>query len=193
VAGTLAGVSAINVVALFFVRETLGASTTTYGLVQAAWTTGLLAGTWLFSRAIRRVGDDRAAVQMLLGMLAGASVLILAGATVPGALWLLPLWLAGGVLNGGVSVFTNVILGRRVAAEVRGRAFATFFGTVQGACMFGYFAGGLLLEWIGPRPLVAAAGLAGVLIVALFVLPARRTQREPATPSRDLAVVSPEI
>ena len=186
-AGVLAGVGAINVIAIFFIRETLGASATAYGLVEAAWTTGLLAGTWLLSRVVRRVRDDGAAVQGLLAMLVGTSVIVLAGAAVPGAFWLLPLWLAGGALNGGENVLSNVVIGRRVAPEVRGRAFATFVGTVQGASMFGYFAGGLLLEWAGPRLLVALAGLAGVLIVALLVVPIRRAA-SPTRPSRDLVV-----
>jgi MFS family permease len=173
-AGTLAGVGAINVIAIFFIRETLGASTTAYGLVEAAWMTGMLAGTWLVSRAVQRARDDGAAVLGLLAMLAGTSALILAGAAVPGVAWLLPLWLVGGALNGGENVVSNVVIGRRVAPEVRGRAFAAFVGVVQGACMIGYFAGGLLLEWVGPRPLVALAGLAGVVIVAGFVVPARR-------------------
>jgi MFS family permease len=199
-AGVLAGVGAINVIAIFFIRETLGASATAYGLVEAAWTTGLLAGTWLLSRVVRRARDDGAAVQGLLAMLVGTSVIVLAGAAVPGAFWLLPLWLAGGALNGGENVLSTVVIGRRVAPEVRGRAFATFVGTIQGACMVGYFAGGLLLEWVGPRLLVALAGLAGVLMVAPFVVPVRRaiTAARPsrdaaAPPSRDLAVVSPEL
>jgi MFS family permease len=178
-AGTLAGVGAINVIAVFFIRETLGASTTAYGLVEAAWTAGMLAGTWVLGRAVRRLRHDGAAVQGLLAMLAGTSALILAGGVVPGALWLLPLWLVGGALNGGENVVSNVVIGRRVAAEVRGRAFATFVATVQGASMIGYFAGGLLLEWVGPRLLVALAGLAGVLMVALFVVPVRRLVSRP--------------
>jgi MFS family permease len=174
IAGVLAGVAAINVIAVFFIRETLNASATTYGLVEAAWTAGMLAGTWLLSQVVRRVRDDGAAVQGVLAMLAGTSALILAGAAVPGAFWLLPLWLAGGVLNGGENVFSNVVIGRRAAPEARGRVFATYVGTVQGASMIGYFAGGLLLEWTGPRLMVALAGLAGVLMVMLFVVPVRR-------------------
>jgi MFS family permease len=186
-AGVIAGVGAINVIAVFFIRETLGASTTAFGLVEAAWAAGMLAGTWLFSRAVAKVRDDGAAVRGLLAMLGLTSAVILAAAAVPGVLWLLPLWLAGGALNGGENVFTNVVIGRRVAPEVRGRAFAAFVGTVQGASMLGYFAGGLLLEWAGPRVLVALAGLAGVLMVALFVIPVRRAvRRETADRGSDM-------
>lgn len=189
-AGTLAGVSAINVVAVFFIRETLGASTTVYGLVEAAWTAGMLAGTWLFSRRARRASDDGVLVRGVLTMLAGTSAIILAGAAVPGALWLLPLWTIGGALNGGENVFGNVVIGRRVAPEFRGRAFAAFVATIQGASMIGYFAGGLVLTWVTPRTLVALIGIAGILTVTLFVAPVRRSARvdsmpvpQPSTPS----------
>jgi MFS family permease len=192
-AGVLAGVGAINVIAVFFVRETLGASTTAYGLVDLAWTAGMMIGTWLFSRAVQKLRDDGAAVQGMLAMLAGTSVMIAASAAVPGVLWLLPLWLVGGALNGGENVVSNVLIGRRVAPEVRGRAFASFVGTIQGAAMVGYFAGGLLLEVAGPRLLVALAGLAGVSMVALFVIPVRRAAALTTPLSRDLAVVSPEF
>jgi MFS family permease len=52
------GVGAINVVELFFVRDTLAASTTLFGLVAAAWTLGMVAGRpacspWPRARACR--------------------------------------------------------------------------------------------------------------------------------------------
>ncbi len=186
-AGTLVGVSAINVIAVFYIRETLDASTTEYGLVEAAWTTGLLAGTWLFSRSARRARDDGALVRGVLAMLAVTSTVILAAAVVPRVLWLFPLWLAGGTANGGENVFANVAIGRRVAPEFRGRAFAAFVGAIQGASMIGYFAGGLLLGWVTPRLLVALTGVSGVLTVALFVLPVRRATRTGVMPAPDIA------
>jgi hypothetical protein len=77
-------------------------------------------------------------------------------------------------------VVYNMVIGQRVASADRGRAYATFTGAVQGTSMVGYFAGGLLLRWVRPRPLVARTGLVGVLTAALFVVPARRSmEREP--------------
>lgn len=171
VAGTLTGVSAINVIAVFFVRDTLGASATMYGLVTTTWTAGLLGGTWLLSRTIRRVRSDATLVRSALAMLAGTSAVILAAAAVPSAFWMLPLWVVGGALNGGQSVICNVVIGRRVAPELRGRAFATYTAAAQGTSMVGYFTGGQLLELVSPRPLVAFTGLAGVLTAALFMIP----------------------
>jgi MFS family permease len=75
-----------------------------------------------------------------------------------------PIWLAGGVANGGDNVFNNLLLARRVPEAARGRAFAVFGAAVQGAGMAGYLAGGLLLAVAEPRPLVAACGVVGVVV-----------------------------
>jgi MFS family permease len=177
VAGTLALVCAINVVAVFFIRETLHASTTAFGLVEAAWTGGVLIGAWGIARVARRAADDGAMVHGMLVMLAGTSAVVLSAALVPSVAWLVPLWLAGGVLNGGENVFSNVLMGRRAPEHARGRAFATLSGAIQGASMCGYFLGGLLLEWLTPRAMVALAGAAGLVVVAACVPVVRRTVR----------------
>lgn len=174
VAGTLAGVGAINVIAVFFIRETLGGSTTAYGLVEAAWMAGVLIGAWVLARAARRARDDGAMVWGMLAMLAGTSTVVLSASLVPSVAWLAPLWLAGGVLNGGENVFSNVLMGRRAPERVRGRAFATLTASTQGASMIGYFLGGLLLEWLAPRAMVAIAGGVGLLTVVLLTIPVHR-------------------
>jgi MFS family permease len=177
VAATIAGVGAVGVVEIFFVRETLGGSTTAFGLIHATWTAGMLAGAWLLTRPALRAADDGALVNGLVLMLGLCCVAVLAGAAVPAVGWLVPLWLAGGVLNGGLNVFLAMIMARRVPAEARGRAFAVQGAAIQGAAMFGYLAGGLLLEAVAPRPLVAACGLAGLVVVALVAMPVARAVR----------------
>ena len=59
----------------------------------------------------------------------------------------------------------------------RGRAFAVQGAAIQGAGMFGYLAGGLLLEQFAPRPLIAACGLAGLVVVAVVAVPVTRAVR----------------
>ncbi|MEE6261193.1 MFS transporter [Plantactinospora sonchi] len=169
IAATVAGVGAVNVIDVFYVRETLGAGTTTYGLVTMSWTAGMLAGTWLLAGASRRVPDDGARVWGVLAMLGLACLAVLAGATVPTAGWLIPLWLLGGVANGGLNVFSNLVMVERVPPAVRGRAYATQNAAIQGAGMLGYLAGGLLLARFAPRPLVAATGLTGLAVILMVV------------------------
>ncbi|PZF97746.1 MFS transporter [Micromonospora deserti] len=180
VAGVVGAVGAINVVEVFFIRETLGSSTTVYGVVTGAWTLGILAGAWLFARVVRRLSRDATLVRAGLVLLGGCCAMVLASAAVPSALLLVPIWLVGGVLNGGNNVFTNVLLARRVPEAARGRAYAFFGAAVQGAAMVGYLAGGLLLEVAAPRPLVAGCGVAGLLVVAAVAVPLGRAVRAAA-------------
>ncbi|MGC5017213.1 MFS transporter [Micromonospora sp. DT47] len=176
-AGVIGAVGAINVVEVFFIRETLGSSTTVYGLVTGAWTLGILVGGWLFARLVRRLTDDGALLGAGLALLGGCCLMVLVSAAVPSALLLVPIWLLGGVCNGGDNVFNNVLLARRVPEAARGRAFAVFGAAVQGAAMAGFVVGGLLLAVADPRPLVAGCGVAGLLVVAVFAVPVRRAIR----------------
>ncbi|MFG2105910.1 MFS transporter [Micromonospora chersina] len=176
-AAVVAAVGAINVIEVFFIRETLHSSTTVYGLVTGAWTLGIVVGGWLFARLARRLTDDGALLGAGLVLLGGCCLAVLASAAVPTAWLLVPIWLAGGVGNGGDNVFNNLLLARRVPEVARGRAFAIFGAAVQGAGMGGYLIGGLLLEVAAPRPLVAGCGVAGVLVVVAAAWPVRRAVR----------------
>jgi MFS family permease len=170
----IAGVGAINVVEVFFIRDTLGASTTAYGLVMASWTVGMLAGSVLFGR----LRHDRISVRGMLLLAGGTCVPVLLSAAVPSAGWIVPLWIAGGVCNGGINVFTTVIVSDRAPSAVRGRAFAVLGAAVQGGSLLGLLAAGPLVEHIAPRLLVAALGVAG-LLAASACLPAVRVRSEP--------------
>ncbi|MGW9192258.1 MFS transporter [Micromonospora chersina] len=183
-AAVVAAVGAINVIEVFFIRETLHSSTTVYGLVTGAWTLGIVVGGWLFARLARRLTDDGALLGAGLVLLGGCCLAVLASAAVPAAWLLVPIWLAGGVGNGGDNVFNNLLLARRVPEVARGRAFAIFGAAVQGAGMGGYLIGGLLLEVAAPRPLVAGCGVAGVLVVVASAWPVRRAVRAERAPLR---------
>jgi MFS family permease len=178
IAAVVAGVGAINVIEVFFIRETLGASTTVFGLISATWTGGMLAGALLFGRLGGRWTNAGRLVRLSL-MLAGATcAVVLAGAGVWHALLLVPLWFVGGVCNGGINVFTSVVMAERVPAAARGRAFAAMGAAIQGAGMVGYLIGGPLVDQFAPRPLVAAAGIAGLVAVAVCLPVVRRAGRE---------------
>jgi MFS family permease len=159
VAAVVAGVSAINVFEVFFIRDTLGASTTVYGFVMASWTVGMLIGSVVFSR----VPPRWLTLPAVLALLAGSCVAIVAGSAVGAAAWLIPLWIAGGLCNGGLNVCTAVIIASRVPAAAHGRAFSATTAAVQGAGLFGMAVAGPLIDRFEPRVLVAAAGVAGVL------------------------------
>ncbi|MFF0821938.1 MFS transporter [Micromonospora haikouensis] len=176
-AGVVGAVGAINVIEVFFIRETLGSSTTVYGLVTGAWPLGIVAGAWALAPLARRLTDDGRLLGVGLLLLGGCCFAVLVSAAVPSAWLLVPIWLLGGLLNGGNNVVCNVLLARRVPEAARGRAYAVFGAAVQGAGMVGLAAGGLLLDLADPRPLVAACGTVGVLAVAAFAVPVVRAAR----------------
>ncbi|MFG1648829.1 MFS transporter [Micromonospora sp. NPDC049275] len=165
----IAAIGGINVIEVFFIRETLNGSATTYGLVGAAWMAGMLPGGWLAARLARRLDDDGALVRGVLITLAGCSLMVLLAALVPAASLLVPLWLVGGAANGADNVFANLLTARRVPEAMRARAYASYGAAVQGGSMGGYLIGGALLTGVAPRPLIAAAGAAGLLVVLVFV------------------------
>ncbi|HEX9999874.1 MAG TPA: MFS transporter, partial [Actinoplanes sp.] len=117
-AAVIAGVGAINVVEVFFIRDTLAASTTTYGFVTGSWTVGMLAGSAVFGR----LRPGQITVPGMLALAAGTCLAVLASAAVPGPWWIVPLWIAGGACNGGINVFTTVIIAGRVPSGAHGRA-----------------------------------------------------------------------
>lgn len=165
----IAAIGGINVIEVFFIRETLEGSATTYGLVSAAWMAGMLPGTWLAVRLARRLDDDAALVRGVLVTLAVCSLMVLLASTVPAAGVLVPLWLVGGAANGGENVFANLLTARRVPEAMRARAYASYGAAVQGGSMAGFLIGGALLAVVPPRPLIAGAGVVGLLVVLVFV------------------------
>ncbi|MET8249887.1 MFS transporter [Micromonospora sp. NPDC005197] len=186
----IAAIGGINVIEVFFIRETLKGSATTYGLVGAAWMAGMLPGGWLAARLARRLDDDAALVRGVLITLAGCSSMVLLAATVPAAVLLVPLWLVAGAANGAENVFANLLTARRVPPGMRARAYASYGAAVQGGSMGGYLIGGALLTGVAPRPLIAGAGAAGLLVVLVFVPVVARAVRRPvreqsAGPGRD--------
>ena len=179
----LAAMSAVNVVLVFFIIRSLGSTERVYGIVDSMWTVGVLIGAWAFSRAVRPATADATIARRVFGALGVLALAVLLIGTVPGALWIVPIYLVGGAQNGGLNVLVGTLMGRRVPAPARGRAAAALAMRVQAGAMTGYLAGGLLLEVASPRAIVlgcGALGLATVLAVLPFVLRA-------ATP-RDLGL-----
>jgi MFS family permease len=191
VAAVVGGVGAINVIDVFFIRDTLGASTTVYGLVSGSWTAGALVGAVVFGRLGGRLTDAGRIVCGVLLCLAACCAAILAGAGAWTALLLIPLWLIGGAFNGGLNVFITVVMAQRVPEAARGRAFAINGSAVQGAAMGGLLAGGVLVDHFDPRALVAAAGVGGLLAVVACTPWVRRSIRSERVQAASLGLLMP--
>jgi MFS family permease len=185
---SIAAISAINVIGVFFVRHSLHGSSTLYGLVEAAWMAGMVIGAAVWSRF--KHADLRVGV-LLAGLLLASGVDFVVAALVPDALWLAPLWLIGGVINGGINVSLSVLLGGRVPAAVRGQAGATVNSMAGAANAIGYLLGGALLAIWAPRLLILACGIAGVLAVVVLLRGLIRVVRRERAVAAEPAATQP--
>ncbi|MEH0823248.1 MULTISPECIES: MFS transporter [unclassified Micromonospora] len=193
-AAVIAAIGGINVIEVFFIRDTLDGSATVYGLVGAAWMAGMLPGSWLAARLARRLTDDGALVYGVLATLGGCCLMVVLASAVPSAGLLVPLWLVAGAANGGENVFANVLTARRAPEALRARAYAAYGAAVQGGSMAGYLVGGALLAVLPPRPLIALAGGAGLLVVLAFVpVVVRAVRHDAAGPVEPAAAAGDRI
>ncbi|HZC72101.1 MAG TPA: MFS transporter [Jatrophihabitans sp.] len=156
--------SMVNVVEVFLVRETLGASTTWYGFAGAALSVGALAGALLGGRLRGTAGLARGFVGSAVLLAAG----IVAAGLVPTIGWLLPAIGAIGLMNGILNVtLASLVMGRTLAAE-RGRVSALLTGVASGTQLIAFAAGGALASVFAPRAIFVAAGVLGMLVPLLL-------------------------
>ena len=174
IGAVVAAASLVNVAEVFFIRGTLHATATVYGLLDSVWISATMAGAWLLAR---RRPADWALGRALLGALTLTCASVAIFAVVPAAGWLVPVSLLGGLGNGGVNTAASVLVGRRAPAAARGRAYAVLSAVANAATTGGYLLGGLLLVLIPVRAAIAGAGLAGLAVTAAFALPVLRAAR----------------
>jgi MFS family permease len=171
-AAVIATVTSMSVAEVFFVRETLASSPATYGVVASMWELGILAGLWPFAR-VR--GDDNRLLRVQLVVLVLVSLVVLGSATVPAALWLIPIYLVGGALNAGLNVLVGVIAARRVPPAVRGRVNGTLNSVAAAANLAGLLIGGLVLPHLTPRELIGLSGAVSLVVALAFLIPSLLT------------------
>lgn len=167
----VAAVSAVNVGEVFLVRGELHSSATVYGLLSATWLGSMMVGAWLLTR---RRSDDAALGTALLILLAFTSLIVVGCAVVPTAGWLVPLFVLGGASNGGENVAANVLIARRVHADLRGRAYAVYGAVTNGATIIGFVLGGAVLSVLPVRVTIAGAGGLALVIAAVLAVPMLR-------------------
>ena len=182
VGAVVAAASLVNVAEVFFVRGTLHSTAGVYGLMDSVWVSASVAGGWWVAR---RRPSDAGLARLLLGSLALTCLGVALMATVPAVAWLAPVSVLGGMGNGGVNVAAGVLLGRRVPAAMRGRAFAVFGAVANGATVAGYVLGGALLGVLPVRALIAAAGLGGLAATAACTLPVLRASARERDAARE--------
>jgi MFS family permease len=158
--------AADNVAEVFFAVDVLDAGETGYGVMVATWTVGMVlgsvAGRWL------RPGWLAPTVP-LFAVVGGAAVAAAAAlAYFPVAVLM---FLIGGLANGIELVAVRSLLHKRVPDRLRGRAFAAYYGMIQGAQIIALGASGGLVEIAGSRltMVIAGTGTALVGVVGLIL------------------------
>lgn len=172
---------AVNVAEVFLVRDSLAASTTAFGVVQALSGIGAVLGAWAAGRA----KDNAQRVPFLVGSMAGSAIFVVVAGSA-GNLYVL----GGSFALIGLSHMVSIaalwpMLTLRTAEEHRGKVFAAATGVITAATVLADGAGGAVISFIGPREAFIGGGLLDLaIVVALFLtLRARKLTSRRATPA----------
>ena len=156
--------SMVNVVEVFLVRETLGASTTWYGLTGASFAIGALIGALVCSRLRGKATLARGFVVSAGALALGLVALGLA----PAVIWLIPAGFVTGAAYGALNVTLASLVTGRTRADERGRVGALLNGVASGTQLAAFAAGGALAARLSPRTVFVLAGGLGLLAPVLL-------------------------
>ena len=171
-------VGMVDVVLVYLVRVTLDAGGVWFGVAQAAWMLGMVAGALGAGRIGAEGGRIRATV-------AGAGVAcagVVGMAVSPGVGILILVSVLGGVGNGYASACLSTLLMSRTPDSARGRVSAAanaIFGTAQGASLL---FGGLVAIVLSPRAIYAVGGLLGLAATGVVAVASASRTSSPASP-----------
>jgi MFS family permease len=167
----------VDVVLVFLVRATLHAGGAWYGVAQAAWIAGLVAG----SLGAGRFRTERGQIWATIAGAAVTCAALAPFAVVPAVWMLVPLSVLGGTGNGFANVCASTLLVTRTPDAERGRVSATANAAIGGTQGVSLLAGGAVAVVLSPREIYAIAGTLGVAvaiaIAAFFATRASRTGR----------------
>lgn len=169
-------VGMVDVVLVYLVRDTLHAGGVWYGVTEASWMAGMVAGSLGAGRVRAERGQVRATIAG--AALACAGVAGFAVAPVVGIL--VPLSILGGVGNGYAGVCLSTLLMARTPDRARGRVSAAanaIFGGAQGVSLL---LGGVVAVVLSPRAIYAVAGLLGLAATGIVAVAHASLDSEPA-------------
>jgi MFS family permease len=167
-------VGMVDVVLVYLVRETLHAGGVWYGVTEASWMAGMVAG----ALGAARVGSEHRRIRATIGGAALSCAGVAGFAVAPVVAVLVPLSVLGGVGNGYAGACLSTLIVARTSDDARGRVSAAanaIFGGAQGASLM---LGGLAAIVLSPRAIYGMAGLLGLSAAgALAVTSARSVER----------------
>ena len=154
------------VIEVLLVRETLGASAATLGVVGAGWSAGMVCGSLLAGRlSVTTRGLTR---WLMVSGAVQAAFLGMAGLS--HAPWLLvALYVIGGFWCGATNVARQTLLTVRAPEGQRGRALSLVVAVHNGVQAIGLGLGGVVVELFDPRTGYVLCGVLGVVATLAFV------------------------
>jgi MFS family permease len=165
----------INVLIVFYVRETFGASEETYGLIMSSWMVGLVPGA-LLVRRIKRFSHEA----ILIGAFGCVTVGIIGTGLAPTPWAIVPFYVLGGLGNGAQATVLHILINLRVPDTHRGRAFAALGAVSNTGPAVGYLLGGIALDFVEPRYGFLTAGAFALASVLAFSGGVLRSREDPA-------------
>lgn len=135
------------------------------GVLMGAMPTGMVIGSFLFSRFVRP--SSRIRMMGWMSMLACAPLI---GCGLKPPLWgVVLLWALSGV-GSAYQLAANAAFVAAVPAEGRGQAFGLAQSGILAGQGLGILAGGALAQVIGPEAVVALAGAAGLSVATMLTM-----------------------
>jgi len=159
-------VGMVDVVLVYLVRDTLHAGGAWYGVSEASWMAGMVAG----SLGAGRVSTERGQVGATIAGAALACAGLAGFAVAPAVGILVPLAVLGGVGNGYAGACLSTLVIARTPDSARGRvsaAASAVLGGTQGASLL---LGGVVAIVLSPREIYAVAGLLGLTAAAILAV-----------------------
>jgi MFS family permease len=159
-------VGMVDVVLVYLVRETLHAGGVWYGVAEASWMAGMVAGSLGAGRIRTEPGQIRATIAGAALACAGVAGFAVA----PVVAILIPISVLGGVGNGYAGTCLSTLVMARTPDAARGRVSAAanaVFGGAQGAALL---LGGVVALVLSPRAIYAAGGLLGLTAAGLLAV-----------------------
>lgn len=168
-------VAGANVAEVFLVKDALGGGNVGYGLLNGAWTAGMVVGA---TAVARRLGSQRLMPALLAACAVTGAAVLVAGAA-PVLAMAIAAYLAGGCANGLQNVAMRTLIQQRVPGDLHGRVYAAYAGVASTADVSSSGLGGLLVTVAGGRAAMILTGSLAVGVTAVGALAYRRLAAHP--------------
>jgi MFS family permease len=170
-------VGMVDVVLVYLVRGSLHAGGVWYGVTEASWMAGMVAGS--VGAGLVRTDNGRVRATIAGAALACAGVASFAVAPFVGLL--VPLSIVGGVGNGYAGACMSTLLLSRTPDCARGRVSATVNAVLGGAQGASLLLGGVVAVALSPRAIYAVGGLLGLAAAGILAVAHTSPDSEPVT------------